>query len=269
MDIIFQIQKLYSVFSNKEKQIADYIMNNSEDIKNTSITDFAEQVGASTATITRFTKKIGCDSYVDMKINLNNVKDFNEENTSDDEFSHVYKVYREVIERTNYLIDKDNILSIVNDIKKYKKIYIYGVGSSGFTAEEMMQRLIRMGFIVQGITDLHMMIINSSIVSEEDLVIGISILGETEEVIKALEVCKRNGAKVYAITSIENSPISKVADNTIFVYNTSFVDKKRFINSQFSVMYLMDLISTMLLNESELSKKMQTTIDAIRDYGKK
>ena len=36
-----------------------------------------------------------------------------------------------------------------------------------------------------------------------------------------------------------------------------------FINSQFSAMYLLDLISMALLKDEELSKKMQITIDAI------
>ena len=33
MDILREIQKLYSTFSLKEKNIADYIMNKSEEIK--------------------------------------------------------------------------------------------------------------------------------------------------------------------------------------------------------------------------------------------
>lgn len=265
MDILREIQKLYSTFSLKEKNMADYIMNKSEEIKNINIVDFAKLVDASSATITRFSKKIGCESFVDMKMKLNSVKHIEKISDEEDEgiFSYVYNYYNEVIERTKYLIDKESILKLVNDIKKAKKIYIYGVGSSGFTANEMMQRLLRMGFNVQGITDSHMMIINSSIVSADDLVIGISISGETIEVIKALSICNKNNAKIYSITSIENSSITKYSDKNLLVYNSSFVDKGSFINTQFSVMYLVDLISMVLLKDTELSSKMQITINAI------
>ena len=257
MDILREIQKLYSTFSLKEKNIADYIMNKSEEIKNINIVDFAKLVDASSATITRFSKKIGCESFVDMKMKLNSVKHIEKISDEEDEgiFSYVYNYYNEVIERTKYLIDKESILKLVNDIKKAKKIYIYGVGSSGFTANEMMQRLLRMGFNVQGI--------NSSIVSADDLVIGISISGETIEVIKALSICNKNNAKIYSITSIENSSITKYSDKNLLVYNSSFVDKGSFINTQFSVMYLVDLISMVLLKDTELSSKMQITINAI------
>ena len=43
----------------------------------------------------------------------------------------------------------------------------------------------------------------------------------------------------------------------------NIIDKNKFINSQFSVMYLLDLISMVLLKDEELNKKMKITIDAI------
>ena len=127
----------------------------------------------------------------------------------------------------------------------------------------MMQRLLRMGFNVHCITDSHMMIINSSIVKDEDLVIGISISGETNEVVLSLKNSQKNGAKTVSITSFEESSMSKYSDIELIVYNPRFVNKKKFINSQFSAMYLLDLISMALLKDEELSKKMQITIDAI------
>lgn len=263
MDILCEIQKIYNDFSDKEKCIADYIIKNSNIIKNINIKELAKNTGTSGATITRFSKKIGCDSFVDMKIkiNANNVE--KQTNNDMDMFSYVYQYYNEVIKKTKYLIDKESIFNIVTEIKNANKIYIYGVGSSGLTGAEMMQRLLRMGFNVHCISDSHMMIINSSIASKDDLVIGISISGETSEVVNALRISKKNGAKVVSITSFENSSITKYSDINFTVYNAKFVDKERFINSQFSIMYLFDLISMVLLRDETLSNKMQITIDAI------
>ncbi|MBM6838983.1 MurR/RpiR family transcriptional regulator, partial [Clostridium saudiense] len=49
----------------------------------------------------------------------------------------------------------------------------------------------------------------------------------------------------------------------LMVYNPKFIDKDIFINSQFSVMYVLDLISMVLLKDENLREKMQITIDAI------
>jgi DNA-binding MurR/RpiR family transcriptional regulator len=263
VDILYKIQKTYGEFSGKERDIADYIMQYGDKIKNISITDLAKEIGTSGATITRFAKKIGCNSFVDMKIELGankiEVPSIDEEGI----FSAAYQYYNEVIERTKMLIDKEAILKVVKEIKKAKNIYIYGVGSSGLTGNEMMHRLLRMGFSVHSISDSHMMIINSSIVSEEDLVIGISISGETQEVVHSLRKSKENGAKTVSITSFEESSISKYSDIKFMVYNPNFIDRSRFINTQFSVMYLLDLISMVLLKDTNLSNKMQITINAI------
>ena len=142
MNIICEIQQKYNNFSDKEKAIADYILNQPDMIKNINITELAKIIGTSGATITRFSKKIGCDSFVEMKMKINLSSNDSDPIDSDDIFSSVYSHYNEVIERTNSIIDKSAIFNIVEEIKKANKIYLYGVGSSGLTATEMMQRLI-------------------------------------------------------------------------------------------------------------------------------
>lgn len=263
MDIICEIQRKYNEFSDKEKDIANYIMQYGDVLKNINITELAKKIGTSGATITRFAKKVGCESFVDMKIKLGANKQEREVNNDGGILSYVYQYYDEVIERSKHLIDRELIYDIVEKIKTSKTIYIYGIGSSGLTAIEMMQRLLRMGFNVHSITDSHMMIINSSIVSKDDLVIGISICGETEEVVEALRISKDNNASTIAVTSFENSSITKYSDMKCMIYNPKFIDRNRFINSQFSAMYLLDLISMVLLTDTERNDNMEKTINAI------
>ena len=263
MDVLYEIQKRYNNFSAKEKNIADYILRESETINNINIIKLGKLTNTSGATITRFCKKIECDSFMDMKIKLGALKKDDSGLKEEGILNDVYFYYNKVIERTKQSISYEEILEVVKEIKKANKIYIYGVGSSGLTSIEMMQRLLRMGFNVSSISDSHMMIINSSIVSKDDLVIGISISGTTEEVINALKISKSNGAKIVSITSFEESLITKLGDINLIVYNTLFVDNKRFINTQFAIMYIIDLISMILLEEKELGNNMNKTIEAI------
>lgn len=263
MDIIYEIQQKYNTFSQKEKELANYIINSGESMRNINITVLAKRIGISPSTITRFSKKINCNSFVDMKMKLNLSKDESKKPSQGDLFSDVHSYYSEVIGRTRALLDEGLIYDVVEEIKAAKKIYIYGVGSSGLTAQEMMQRLLRMGFNVYSITDPHMMIINSVVVSKDDLVIGISNSGSTREVLDSLKICRNNSAKIAGITSFEKSEISTYSDKLIVLPNTSFVGNERFINTQFSIMYLFDLISMILLKDSDRRRNMQLTIEAI------
>ena len=87
MDIIYEIKQKYNSLSQKEKDIADYILKHKENIENISITNLSKEIGASTSTITRFSKKINCESFVQMKIKLNTTNSSTQE---DDLFSAVH-----------------------------------------------------------------------------------------------------------------------------------------------------------------------------------
>lgn len=263
MSLLAEIQKRYKAFTEKEKTIADFILNESRQMKNINITDLAEKLYISTATVTRFCKKIGCKNFVDMKIKLEIARTKENSIKGNDIFSDVYNYYEKVIKRTQELINEDNIYKLAEQIKSANNIYIYGIGSSGLSAIEMRQRLLRMGFNVYSISDSHMMIINSAIISEDDLVIGISVSGDTKEVVYALEICKKHGAKTVAITSFEDSLITKYSDMTLLVCNTNFFNQTRFLNSQFSTIYILDLICNLLLKDELLNQKFELTIDAI------
>lgn len=182
----------------------------------------------------------------------------------DDLFEEVYSFYHKVIDKTVKLIEPAKIREVVQYIQEAKRVYICGVGSSGLTAVEM-SRLIRMGLNVISVNDPHMMIITSSITTKEDFVIGISNSGNTPELVTALKNAKKNKSKVATFTSFENSEMTEISDVTIPVYNTLFVSKRYFANSQFSIMYVMDIISMMLLQNESYRDNMEKTINTVTD----
>ncbi len=59
--------------------------------------------------------------------------------------------------------------------------------------------------------------------------------------------------------------MTEISDVTIPVYNTLFVSKHYFANSQFSIMYVMDIISMMLLQNESYRDKMEKTINTVTD----
>ena len=265
MHILIEIQKHYLTFSTKEKEIADFILIHGETIANMKITDLAKKIGVSEGTITRFCKKIGCPSYADFKLHLNAMVPIQAQMNENDPLSYVYDFYREVIERTNNLMNHDTLNEIVNAIKQAKCIYIFGIGSAGLTAIEFMYRLMRMGFTVQSITDSHEMIIKSSVVSDQDLVIALSASGQTSEIVKATKIASQNKARVICITSFKESPLAKVAQSTFIVPNSSLIDKDQFF-SQFPFVYLIDLITTVFMIDENLRQTISMTIDTIIDH---
>lgn len=268
MDIYMVIQQLYPSFSKKEQLVANYILQEGQSINNMNISVLANHVGVSNGTITHFCKKIGCNNFAELKVQLGRLRTPTAPSAEDNILIQVSKFYQTVIERSNQLLDITYLHRLAEAIKSAARIYIYGIGSSGLSAEEMMLRLLRMGFNVQSITDSHLMLINSSILNENDFVIAISSSGETSVIVDATRIAKNNGCKVICLTSFSESTLAQQVDSFILVSNTWFVDKERFVNSQFSVMYAIDILCMILLADPDLNSRMQITVNTILEHNR-
>ncbi|KAF1297842.1 RpiR family transcriptional regulator [Enterococcus sp. JM4C] len=262
MSILEDIQNKFPSFSEKEKKLATYLLKNSNTMMNINISTLAKETGTSPATITRFAKKLNQKSFVDLKIQLGSLQTTQRQNKMELN-NEVYDYYSRVIENTEKLTNQESLKEIVQLIMTTPRIFIFGVGSSGLTALELTQRLLRMGLNVISTTDSHMMLITSSMAKEGDLVIGISTSGETKEVNDSLRNAKQNEARIISITCFPESTLANLSEQTLIAYSSLFIDNQRFVNSQFAIMYQIDVISTMLLENEDLNEKMSRTIKII------
>lgn len=257
------IQNKYPKLSNKEKEIARFLLSNNKNITNINIRKLADFTNTSPATITRFSKKIGCENFVDLKIKLHSPDDINTASNENLLKQSVFEYYSDVINKTEKITEMVDINKLIKQIKQAGRIFVLGVGSSGLTAMEFSQRLLRMGLNSTSISDSHLMLITSSIVRKGDLVIGISTSGETKEVIDALLLAKKNQADIVGITCFTKSKLSKIVDLSINAYSSLFINDKNFINSQFSIMYQIDKLSIMLLEDERLNSNMNQTVNVL------
>ncbi len=95
---------------------------------------------------------------------------------------------------------------------KDKKIFIDGMGRSGFVGRAFALRLMNLGFNVYFIGETI-----TPAAGEGDLVIAISGTGETKMVVTASMAAKEIGAKIAAITSFPNSSLAKTADHVLLM----------------------------------------------------
>ena len=110
--ILLDINIKYETFSKAEKKVADYIIENPNNILPLFITELSNICGASTASIVRFAKKLGYDGYHQLKFALakeSSSHPLNENITaSDSAFSIFEKICDDVyysLEKTKSTID--------------------------------------------------------------------------------------------------------------------------------------------------------------------
>lgn len=97
-------------------------------------------------------------------------------------------------------------------IAKDKKIFIVGMGRSGFVARAFALRLMNLGFNVYFLGETI-----TPAAEREDLLIAISGTGTTKMVSTASNAAKEIGATIVAVTSFPQSPLGQIADHIVTV----------------------------------------------------
>ncbi|MEM3577829.1 MAG: 6-phospho-3-hexuloisomerase [Candidatus Bathyarchaeia archaeon] len=95
---------------------------------------------------------------------------------------------------------------------KDKKIFIVGMGRSGFVARAFALRLMNLGFNVYFLGETI-----TPAAEKGDLLIAISGTGSTKMVLTASAAAKEIGATVIAITSFPESQLGRMADHIVTV----------------------------------------------------
>ena len=90
---------------------------------------------------------------------------------------------------------------------KERKIFVVGVGRSGFVGRAFALRLMNLGFNVYFLGETI-----TPAAGKEDLIVAISGSGTTKFALTASSTAKEIGAKVVAVTSYPQSPLGDIAN---------------------------------------------------------
>ena len=116
------------------------------------------------------------------------------------------------IEQTAQGLDVAVLDQAVDAISTAGHIDVYGFGASGLTAQDLQQKLARIGISAFCSVDVHLALVSAALRTPGDVAIGISHSGLTTETIHALSTARDAGATTVALTNSAESPITEVAD---------------------------------------------------------
>jgi len=256
-----RIQYFGDNLSISEKLIADYIITNPKDAVTSTITNLAKNIGTSNSTITRFCQKLHYRNYNEFQTLLSN--EITPTKLPSEISSKIKFYHMRLLTSSMELLNSNELIDFVNQILKSHQILLCGIGSSGLTAHEFSIRLVQMGLQSRAITDSSLMLTQSSMFTSKDLIIAISNSGETSEVVKACEIAKKAGTPIYALTQKKQSSLAGVADKIMFISGINQLNDSKYVNSQLAFIFLIDIITYILLEDSTLNDNYQKTARAI------
>lgn len=264
--IIPHIESLMNQFTPLEQKIAQYfILHEGEDI-DISSKYIANTLFISEASLTRFAKKCGFSGYREFIYHYQTSQSYA---TKQSEYlmSQVFDSYQELLTKSYSIIDADQVSRMIQLLLDQKRVYIYGKGSSGLVAEEMKFRFMRIGLVCEAITDNHVMQMNQAILDETCLVIGISISGETFEVLNGVKLAKKRGAKTILFTANQTKEMHEYCDELQLFIIKDNLSTGNIISPQFPILIIIDIIYAYFMetDRNTRQKIWQDTFDVLQE----
>lgn len=275
-DILRKISSVYEELSKSQKVIARFILDNAKDVPNLTVTELAERASSSPASVIRFCQMINVKSFTLLKVEIAAAL-VNEKPVDLDflyqEDIHAIKQkllessYQAMADTLNYL--DEATLSMANErIEKAEVMYIYGVGASYLTAENIAQKWGRVGKITIVTNDRHLMATRLSACRQKAVFIVVSNSGKTTEVLSLQKVAKDNGIETIAITQFGNNLLSQRADVVIRTVKTNESEYRSAATTSLHVQFLtVDVIFFyyMSFHHEQVLSSVRRTREAIKN----
>jgi DNA-binding MurR/RpiR family transcriptional regulator len=200
-----------------------------------SVRAIATEIGVSEPTVVRFCRNVGCDGFKDLKFRLTRDLAFRQaqqdaampmmpralEQRLPDEAaspprSHLRYIHDRAAEALGAVLQDmelaDRAVEAAAMIAGARRVTVYGIGgSSAILADEIHNRLFRLGVGSTAYTDSYAQRMAAAALGSEDIALFISSTGRPRSLQDSLELAKYYGARTIAITD-RDSPIGRDAD---------------------------------------------------------
>jgi RpiR family carbohydrate utilization transcriptional regulator len=252
--LLLTIRGLIPSLNPALRKIAVYILDNPQNVKFLRIRELAERCGVAEATITRFVKTIGYTNFQEFKINLAEITSekpavpelvYDEVSKGDSLESISEKILHlniQALRDTGKILDMGEIRRAIDAIDGARNIDIYGAGGSYVAAENARMRFYRIAKKCMVFNDPNQQAVSASLLTGEDVAIGISNSGRTISTVNALMSARGSGAVTICITNYAQSPITAQADIRLFTSTQDSAFFQESMMSRTSQMLIIDIL---------------------------
>ena len=279
MNIRMEIKQNYEALNQSQKRVADTFLRH-PDVLTMSIAEIAAQSDTSASAITRFVRKFGYEGLDTFRIAMaqssnaiasTDIIEIDPIVQKNDDLSTIIDkvavMLSTTVSDTANFLDEKVIQEAISALKKARRIYLIGVGSSGVIAYDLAHKFNRAGFLALHSWDGHMVMENLAYLNEQDVVLSFSYSGETKEVLAALDIARERGAQSYIVTKNQSNEISKRVSGVIAIPTTEHLLRVGAIASFESSFQVATVLYLGVIEEMigpKLTKRMKKTAENIK-----
>lgn len=253
-NILIKIRDMKDSLTPVEKVVAEYVLANLEEIPHLSIKNLAQLTKTSDASVLRFCKTMGYTGYrsfiVSISASLGSMEDEQKDQYTDIQpgddlntiISNISRNNSKSIEDTLCVIDKNEIGRAVKVLRESRRIVFFGIGASGLVCIDAEQKFSRINKICHAYTDGHSQLTAATLLEKNDVAIFISNSGNTADILDALEIAKKNGACIIAITKYTKSALAENANIVLSISTPEITIRSGAMGSRIAMLTVIDIL---------------------------
>lgn len=265
--------------STTETKIAQYFIEQSNQVTTKTLSQMAEETSISQSSIYNFVVKLGFSGMQDFKIAVasnysqaepvttqeRKITVFSDIDTSDSPMEVTNKIVQSnilLLEKLVSEIDQEQLEKAINILNNTELLHFAGQGGSSTLAFNSYHKFVRAPIRTVYNTDYHMQLSTATKFTEKDTIILFSHSGETEETIKIAQTARKYNAKVIVLTGNPFCELIQYADAYFIIYSKESLFKSESLNSQIVYITVIDILYVSLLLRDK--DKSTTSIQNIR-----
>ncbi|MFB4353169.1 MurR/RpiR family transcriptional regulator [Microbacterium sp. LS_15] len=256
-DVLALVRRSVPRLSAAEARVAETILGDPTLVVDLAINDLARLCSTSLSTVARFAQSLGFSGYRELRVAVARTVTlaqaqqarFGLDTTAidrDDEPAAIAAKLAaqeiDAIEKTARGLDAVALDRAARAVVDARHIEILGQASSSLTAQDLQQKLSRIGCSAAHSSDPHLSLTAASIRTVDDVVVAISHGGETQEVVRGVEVARDAGALTVAITSVSDSALALAADVVLLTYAQESPFRMAAMSSRIAQLALVDIL---------------------------
>ena len=223
-DIFEKISNAYYHLTTAEKKVADYVVLRQRDTQYMSISELAEACGVAEATISRFTKRLGCKGYNAFKLAVANSiagrsaglpnplsGEVLAEDSVSDMCQKLLAAELDAMEQTLALLRPEAVAAAGDLLERAGKVLCMGQGGSMVMAQEAAHLFSTAFGKYFPVSDSHMQTIAASQLEPGDVILYVSYSGATRDLLEIARLARSRGAELILLTRFPKSPGAALA----------------------------------------------------------
>lgn len=254
MDLFHALSDEDSRLSALEKKLAQFVLDNVDFVVNASIIELAEKVGVSPPTVTRFCRRLGCQSYSDFKVQLAKMtyvglrylKPEVPTATPAEVAEDIVTKAQNALFQMHRQIDLVALDKAAHLLRGAEFIHAFGAsGNSAMIVNELHNRLFRLGCRIAASNDHNMNAMLSAATQPGSVVFGSSFTGRDLGLVRCLDLARQRAVPTVVITQ-SASPVAAAADIAITIDLPEGKNIFRPTSTRFAYLAAIDILANLV-----------------------